>query len=398
MDISQRLTVVIAILVLFLGKFLNRRFQFLRSYNIPEPVTGGVLVSVLFGLLYFSFGWRFHFHLELRDTLLIVFFTIIGLSSELRQLLRGGTSLMVLLVLAVIYLWLQNVTGIGVMSLSGQQPMLGILGGSISLSGGHGTAIAWAPVFRDQYGVNAAMEIGIACATFGLIFGGVIGGPIAKYLIQKNHLVAQSNEPLTVGISHQEKHTVIDVQSVLTSILVINIAVGIGLHLNIALKTSGVFLPDFVACLFTGIFLTNAITLFFKQVPWPAGSSSMALISDLCLGLFLAMSLMSLQLWTLVELALPVLLLLLVQIILVVLFTVFVVFNCLGRSYDAAVICSGYAGLALGATPTAIANMTAVTQRFGPSAKAFIVVPLIGAFFIDICNAIIIETLLRWLQ
>lgn len=395
MDLSPRQTVILAILVLFLGKYLNKKIGFLREYNIPEPVTGGVLISLLLGCVYFAFNFNFEFSLQGRDNLLIVFFTTIGLSSRLSTLVQGGKSLIILLILAVVYLFLQNLTGISVTGLSGQQSAVGILSGSVSLSGGHGTAIAWAPTFIRDFGINNAMEIGIACATFGLVLGGVIGGPIAKYLIQRYQLQATSTEPLTVGIAQDNKGDKITVDSMLTTILVISIAVGLGIHLNMLCTYLGLQLPMFVTCLFAGILLTNTVPFAFKKMPWPTGTPTIALVSDLSLGLFLAMSLMSLQLWTLIDLAGPIIFLLIAQVVVVSLFVIFVVFPLLGKNYDAAVISSGYAGLALGATPTAIANMTAVSERFGASPKAFIVVPLVGAFFIDIANALIIQALLK---
>ena len=394
LELDGRQTLIIAILVLFLGKFLNKRINFLREYNISEPVTGGVVASIVFGALYFLFNAEFVFSLNQRDGLLIVFFTTIGLSSRFSTLLEGGKSLIILLICAIAYLFLQNFIGIGVTSITGLNKVVGLVGGTVSLSGGHGTAIAWATTFIEQYGINNAMEIGIACATFGLVLGGLIGGPIAKFLINRNNLQPTSREDLSVGIKHEEKEVVINYFNVLNALLVIGMAVGLGITLNSLITSLGTKLPMFVTCLFAGIILTNTVPYVFKKITWPTGTPSLALISELSLGLFLAMSLMSLQLWTLVDLAGPILILLVCQVLVITLFVIFVVYNLMGRDYDAAVMSAGYAGLALGATPTAIANMEAVTQKYGASPKAFIVVPLIGAFFIDIANAIIIKFLL----
>ena len=394
LELDGRQTLIIAILVLFLGKFLNKRINFLREYNISEPVTGGVVASIVFGALYFLFNAEFVFSLNQRDSLLIVFFTTIGLSSRFSTLIEGGKSLIILLICAIAYLFLQNFIGIGVTSITGLNKVVGLVGGTVSLSGGHGTAIAWATTFIEQYGINNAMEIGIACATFGLVLGGLIGGPIAKFLINRNNLQPTSREDLSVGIKHEEKEVVINYFNVLNALLVIGMAVGLGITLNSLITSLGTKLPMFVTCLFAGIILTNTVPYVFKKITWPTGTPSLALISELSLGLFLAMSLMSLQLWTLVDLAGPILILLVCQVLVITLFVIFVVYNLMGRDYDAAVMSAGYAGLALGATPTAIANMEAVTQKYGASPKAFIVVPLIGAFFIDIANAIIIRFLL----
>jgi len=292
---------------------------------------------------------------------------------------------------------MQNFTGLAVTSVTKLDLHTGILGGSVSLSGGHGTAIAWAPTFIKEYGIENAMEIGIACATFGLVLGGIIGGPIANYLITRYQLKATSHDQLSVGIADEHNEN-ITVDSVFSFLLVLALAVGLGLHLHALLDHLGVKLPVFVPCLFGGILLTNTIPYIWKNIPWPTGKPTMALISDLSLGLFLSMSLMSLQLWTLIDLALPILVLLAAQVIVVTLFTIFVVFPALGKNYDAAIMSAGYAGLALGATPTAIVNMTAVTKQYGASPQAFIVIPLIGAFFIDIANSVIIQNMLRWIS
>ncbi|WP_455223132.1 sodium/glutamate symporter [Kaarinaea lacus] len=396
--LSPRQTIIIAILVLYLGKYLNRKIDFFREFNIPEPVTGGVLVSLILGAVYAIFNVYFEFALEERDNFLIIFFTCIGLSSRISTLLEGGRALVILIVLAVCYLVLQNFTGLAVISTTELNSAVGLIGGSVSLSGGHGTAIAWAPLFIEQYGITNAMEIGVACATFGLVLGGVIGGPIAKYLIQKYQLESISKEHITVGIPQERESESIDVNSVLNAILIIGWAVGLGIELNSLLEYFGLKLPMFVTCLFAGIVMTNTIPLMFKRITWPTGKPTLALISDLSLGLFLAMSLMSLQLWTLIDLAGPIILLLIAQVLVVTLFVIFLVFRFMGKNYDAAVMSAGYAGLALGATPTAIANMTAVVEKYGASPQAFLVVPLVGAFFIDIANSLILNFLLGFIN
>ena len=390
-ELDSRQTLIVAILVLFLGKKLNKEVKFLREYNIPEPVTGGVIASLVFGFIYFFAETEIIFTLTDRDTLLLIFFTTIGLSSRISTLIEGGKSLLILLVCAVAYLFLQNFTGIAVTTLTGLNQVIGVIGGSVSLSGGHGTAIAWSEIFTNEYGISNASEIGLACATFGLILGGLIGGPIAKFLINRNNLKPASSEEPTVGIKHEKVRLSVDYFGVLNSFLVIAIAMGFGIELNELVNHFGLQLPTFVTCLFAGIILTNSIPFIFKNIKWPTNTPSLALISDLSLGLFLAMSLMSLQIWTLIDLAGPIIILLACQVVVIVLFVTLIVFRLMGGDYDAAVISSGYAGLGLGATPTAIANMTAVTNKFGASPKAFIVVPLVGAFFVYISNVFIIR-------
>lgn len=397
MEFDSRETVILAILVLFLGRVVNRKVLFFRHYSIPEPVTGGVIASVIFSAIYFLFDVTIGFSLEQRDALLVVFFTCVGLSARFVTLLQGGRALLSLLIVAVLYLFIQNFTGIGVAVVTGLKIQTGVLGGSVSLSGGHGTAIAWAPSFISEYGIKNALEIGIACATFGLVLGGIAGGPIANFLIKRHNLKSDSNESISVGFTHNEQEK-ITVDSAYSVLLVLCVAIGIGLSLHQLIDYFGFKLPIFVPCLFGGIILTNTVPYLWKSVSWPTGKPTLALLSDFSLGLFLAMSLMSLQLWVLVDLAVPILLLLTAQVVVVSLFTIFFVFRVLGKTYDAAVMSAGYAGLALGATPTAVANMTAVTKKYGASPQAFIVVPLIGAFFIDIANAVIIQTILNWLN
>ncbi|MCJ8320478.1 MAG: sodium/glutamate symporter [Colwellia sp.] len=390
MEFDSRQTVIIAIVVLLLGKMLKNKVAFFEKYNIPEPVIGGILASLIFSSCYFFLDTVISFSLEQRDVLLVVFFTCVGLSAKLSTLRQGGKSLVILLIIAIIFLFFQNIIGIGITYLTGLPEKVGILGGSVSLSGGHGTAIAWAPIFVEKYGISNAVEIGIACATFGLVLGGISGGPIFNYLANKHQLQSKQLEPDIVGLPAKE-NTKITVDTAYNVLLAVCIAIGIGLSLHQLSTDLGFKLPVFVPCLFGGIILTNTVPYIWKSVPWSSGKPTLALLSDFSLGLFLAMSLMSLQLWTLIDLALPIILLLIAQVLLAAFFAVFIVFHALGKTYDAAVMASGYIGLGLGATPTAVANMTAVTQKCGPSTQAFIVIPLIGAFFIDVANAIIIQ-------
>jgi ESS family glutamate:Na+ symporter len=396
--LDGRQTIILAILVLFLGKYLIGKIAFLRNYNIPEPVVGGLIASVVFGLLYALFDLQFEFALGVRDELLIGFFTTIGLSSRFETLLKGGAQLGILLVLAAFYLGIQNGTGVAVATLAGFDQLVGVIGGSVSLSGGHGTAIAWTPIFRDDYGIALAGEVGIACATFGLILGGLLGGPLARFLVQRYKLEPDSDSVQTIGVEHGHKMIPIDYERMLRAIFVLFVTIGIGIHIDLGLKQLGVQLPTFVSCLFAGILVTNLVPLMVPKadLPKPEHSRSLALVSDLCLGLFLAISLMSLQLWDLADLGFAILLMLIAQVVIVLLWAGIVVFRAMGATYDAAVMSSGYVGLALGATPTAIANMTAVTKLYGPSPRAFIIVPLIGAFFIDLANAIIIQLYVGW--
>jgi glutamate:Na+ symporter, ESS family len=275
------------------------------------------------------------------------------------------------------------------------------LGGSVSLIGGHGTTIAWAPVIAEQHGISNAMEIGIASATFGLILASVMGGPIAKFLIKRHRLTpapGATDEVQDVGLSEGQQNARITYLDFLAAVLAIHVCIVVGFVLNGIIADLGLKLPLFVTCLFAGILITNLVPKNRPSLsgnPWPTRSPAISLIADISLGAFLAMSLMSMQLWTLIDVAGPIMAILAAQFLLAVTVTILILFPLMGRSYDAAVVAAGFGGVTLGSTPTAMANMAAVTQRFGASHTAFIIVPLVSAFFIDLTNALVIPFFLR---
>ena len=386
-------SVTIGIVVLFVGKRLNDAFRLLREFSIPEPVTGGLLCSLLIALVYIITDIEIEFQLTTRDVLLVYFFTTIGINSSLKDLIAGGKPLVILLAITIGYMILQNLTGISVAKMFGLPTAVGMLGGTVSLIGGHGTAIAWAPKIAEGYGVGSAMEIGIACATFGLILASIMGGPMAKFLITRYNLKPATSESVDVGFSSEQKDKAVAYLDLLDAILAIHVSIILGYILNEGLEALGLELPMFVSCLFAGIIITNLIPDTFPRLSgtkWPSRKPAMALIADISLGTFLAMSLMSMQLWTLVDLAGPIFTILGAQFLVAIAMTIFVVFPAMGRSYDAAVVCAGFGGISLGATPTAMANMSAVAKRYGASHLAFIIVPLVCAFFIDLANAVLI--------
>jgi ESS family glutamate:Na+ symporter len=383
----------LGIIVLFIGKRLNESIGFLREFSIPEPVTGGLLFSVLIAFVYLVSSVEIEFDLKARDILLVYFFTTIGINASLKDLLSGGKPLVILLAITISYMFVQNIIGISVASLFDLSSAVGVVGGSVSLIGGHGTAIAWAPRIAEDYGVSNAMELGIACATFGLILASIMGGPIAKFLIKRHKLEPEHIEQLDVGISDEQDKKGIDHLDFLDAVLAIHMCGILGVLLNKALAEAGLQLPLFVTCLFAGILITNLMPKKFPRISgrqWPTRKPAIALIADISLGTFLAMSLMSMQLWTLVDLAVPIFSILAAQFVIALLITLFVVFPLMGRSYDAAVVCAGFGGISLGSTPTAMANMAAVSKRYGASNLAFIIVPLVCAFFIDLVNALLI--------
>ena len=396
MELDPRQTIILGILVLFLGKYLNQKVNFLRQFNIPEPVTGGLIASLFFGLLHvFGFDISFSANSQhYRDILLVVFFTSIGLSTNFKSILKGGKVLLILSVLAIAYIFAQNYLGILVAKMFGFSSAVGLLAGSVALQGGHGNVVSWEPILSGEYGVNNAMEIGMIAATFGLILGGVLGGPVSKFLINKYNLKPDDDsEFVTIGKKYGQ-NIVIDYNSALMVLLMLSLAMGLGIQMNNLIASFGYTLPLFVTCMFGGVILVNIVPYIIPKLSCPTNSPTLAVVSDLSLGLFLAMAMMALKFWELGEEALFIVVSILLQVIAILLFTYFVMFRLLGKNYAAAVISAGYIGSALGATPTAMANMAAVTQKYGPSPVAFAVIPIVGAFIIQVSNAIVIEIIL----
>jgi len=394
MVLDGRQTIIVGILVLFLGKYLNKKVEFLRQFNIPEPVTGGLVTSLFFGLLYFIFDLNIEFSNHYRDILLVVFFTAIGLSTKLQSIIKGGKLLLLLTIVAVAYIFVQNYIGIFIAQLFNINPNTGILTGSAALQGGHGNIVAFAPILESKYNVINGMEIGMTSATLGLILGGILGGPVAKYLIQKYKLKPEDNSEVTVGTKEGE-NLVIDYSSMLIVIFMLALSIGLGLHLNTLAAYFNFTLPLFVTCMFGGVILANIIPIIIPKIKCPTKSPTIAVVSDLSLGLFLAMAMMALKFWEIGDEALFIIVSIVLQTLAILIFSVFIVFRVLGKSYDSAVISAGYIGSSLGATPTAMANMAAVTQRYGASPMAFVVIPIVAAFIIQVSNALVIEIVLR---
>jgi len=385
--------VALAVAVWFLGTFINKKVAFLERYSIPVAVTGGLLCSIVVTAIYYSLDITISFDTRIRDLLLLTFFSTIGLSAKLSLLKEGGKTLVILLIAAAVLLMLQNTTGVLLAMAFGGHPGYGLFGGSVSLAGGHGTAIAWGNVAQEA-GLEGAREIGIAFATFGLIAGGLIGGPVAEKLINK-HGLRNSNAPEAPGTmataSEQEKPSLLPpISSALGTLMLLAICVEAGDLVNQFLFSKGVTLPGFLTAMLIGIVIANISDGFKIRIDPVARERA----SELSLQLFLAMSLMSMQLWVLAGAVGQILLVLFAQMTIITLFAVFIVFRFVGKDYDAAVIVAGFTGLGMGATPVGIANMNAVTSKYGPSPKAFLVVPLVGAFFLDLVNALVIKTFL----
>jgi ESS family glutamate:Na+ symporter len=389
------LSFTISIIVYFAGASLNKLIPPLGRWTIPEAVTGGLVVAAATLIVHETFGLAIQFDLAARDMLLLYFFTGIGLNARLADLLAGGRPLLTLLAITLLYLLIQNMVAGASATAFGLPQGMAVLLGSASLIGGHGTVIAWAPVIADRFGLTSAVEVGIASATLGLVVASLVGGPIGRFLITRNGLSGPDDLQPVIGLPDDAPVDDINHVGLLRTILVLNVAILIGFGFNEMLEEVGVKLPLFVACLLTAIAMTNVAPRLFPALEWPSRTRGLALISNLSLNIFLSMSLMSMQLWTLGGLGPALVGVLAIQTIVALFYIVFVVFPAMGATYEAAVVAAGFGGVSLGATPTAIANMTAVTKTYGAAPTAFIILPLVSAFFIDLANAAAISILIR---
>lgn len=397
-EVGAFLSFNLAIVLLIGGKLLTMKIAVLRKYSIPDPVAGGFVCAAVVGAIYLATGQKVEFALGVRDFLLLIFFGGIGLNADVRTLLRGGRPLAVLLLLAAIFIVLQNVAGTSIAALFGHDSKVGLMAGSISLVGGVGTTLAWAPIFVAEHGIANALEIGIAANTLGLIAACVIGGPIATYLIASRGIVVSGDANVDIGASYRQFTERLDYFCVLWAILAVNLTVMLGTGIDRLIALTGLTLPAFVSCLFAGILIRNLMPVTIGTAInrlWPRIDEGLTLISDLSLGLFLTMALMGLKIWELQGSLVFLATVLGAQIALTIIYVIFVVFPAMGRDYEAVVVSAGFSGISLGSTATAVANMTAVTQQHGAAHRAFIIVPLVCGFFIDLVNAFAISAFLR---
>lgn len=393
-------SLLIAIFVLLLGHVINAWIPTFKKFNIPEPIVGGLVVAAGITVLHFK-GIDLEFNLPLQHTFMLMFFATVGLAANYTQLVKGGAKVFIFLAIASVYIVVQNGIGISMATAFGLDPLMGLIAGSITLSGGHGTGAAWSQTFQDVYGLENVLEVAMASATFGLVMGGIIGTPVAQRLIEKNTLTSQYGstensheqfpELVTYNENEQEKVTA---KKVIETLFVLLICVAGAKYLEqwvSSFEISWLMIPDFVYALFIGVVITNVLEVTNAR---KMDIETVDILGTVSLALFLAMALMSLKLWNILDLALPFLVILMVQSLILALFTYFVTYRVMGKNYDAAVIASGHCGFGLGATPTAVMNMGSVVNRFGPSPQAFMVVPIVGAFFIDIVNLVILQTTL----
>lgn len=386
-------TVAVAVLVLLLGSFLKKRIYFLEKFCIPAPVIGGLLFAIFTCICHVTGIIEFTFDDTLREVCMVLFFTSVGFQANLKVLKSGGKSMAVFLGLVITLIIAQNFLAVGLSKLMHINPLIGMCTGSISMVGGHGTAGAFGPVLED-FNVNGATTISTAAATFGLIAGSLIGGPLGKRLIEKKNLlstvVPEDDSLLVEDEKKHERHTSMYASAVFQLIL----AIGLGTIFSWMLTKTGLTFPIYIGAMIAAALIRNISEYSGKS------TIHMGEINDLggiSLSLFLGMAMITLKLWELASLALPLIILLSSQALFMCIFTYFIEFNIMGRNYDAAVLVTGTCGFGMGATPNAMANMQAICDKYAPSVKAYLLIPLIGSLFADFINSLVITFFINFL-
>ncbi|WP_212511129.1 sodium/glutamate symporter [Acinetobacter seifertii] len=401
-------TLISAVIVLLLGRFLVNRIDFLKRYNIPEPVAGGLVAAVVSLLVHTLWGYSVVFSSELQTSFMLVFFASIGLSANFMKLKEGGTALVIFLICVASFIVVQDAVGMSLATLLGLDPLIGLIAGSITLTGGHGTAGAWGEILETQHGIQGALALGMASATFGLIIGGVIGGPLAKLLINRYGLAqAKTNAEIQNRDTHVQQNSddlapfenphqvrLITADNAITTLGMFAACLAFAEFMTGFSKGTWFELPTFVWALGGGVILRNILESVLKIDIF---DRAIDVFGNASLSLYLAMALLSLKLWQLADLAGPLVVILGAQTLTMALYAAFVTFRVMGKNYDAAVLAAGHCGFGMGATPTAVANMQAITNMYGPSHKAFLIVPLCGAFFVDLINATVIQLMLKFI-
>lgn len=375
-----------------------------KKFNIPEPIVGGLVIACVITAMHFN-GVDLSFDLPLQNTFMLMFFATVGLAANYTQLIKGGAKVFIFLAVASAYILIQNAVGVSLATALGLDPLMGLIAGSITLSGGHGTGAAWSQTFQDMYGLHNVLEVAMASATFGLVIGGIIGSPVAQRLIDKNNLESeygrtnQSHQRFPELVTYNEhEEDRVTAKKVVESLSIILLCVAGAGYLENWVSSFGIkwlMIPDFVYALFIGVVITNIMEVTKVR---KVDLETVDILGTVSLSLFLAMALMSLKLWNIFDLAIPFLIILAVQSAILAVFAYYVTFRVMGSNYDAAVISSGHCGFGLGATPTAVMNMGSIVNRFGPSPQAFMVVPIVGAFFIDIVNLVILQGCIAFIK
>ncbi len=396
LDIPQ--TVGLAAILLVLGEFIKKHVPLLERYFIPGPIIGGVLFSVLTLVGYQSGSFEFIFNDNIRAFLLLVFFTTIGFSASFELLKKGGLGVALFLGAAVVLVLIQNTVGVAMATSMGVHPLIGLAAGSIALTGGHGTSAAFGPLL-EQAGAVGALPAAIAAATYGLVAGCLIGGPVGTLLMRRNHIrppaatavpaAPGAGTPYLKDSGADDSH-----DTVMYATILVTLAIGAGTIAVNWLKGMDITLPAYLGPMQVAALMRNVI----DWQDWHLPMRQFEVVGNVSLAFFLAMALMSMKLWELAQVAGPLLAILLVQTVVMFAYAYFVTFRVMGSDYDAAVIAAGHCGFGMGATPNAMANMQAFAAANGPSIKAFFVIPLVGSLFIDFFNAVIITSFMNYLR
>lgn len=383
-------TTALAIILLLLGFAIRSKVGVIGRFCIPAPVIGGLAMSLMALLLHHTGNFAIQFTTSMQSPMMLAFFTTVGIGGSLGLLKKGGRALIIYLVFCWFLAIVQNAFGAGLASALGMNPILGIMAGAVSLEGGHGAAAAFGPM-AEGLGVKGAAAVAIASATFGLIAGGLLGGPVAKTLIERHHLKIEASKDTIFqksadDVLNERSERNVTSGALLRSLALVLILMVVGSYLSlyVAKLSAGTnfSLPGYVTAMFAAVVFRNFNDHFnFVKI----NNGCIDIISDISIGVFLTMAMMSLRIWDLYDLALPLIAILLLQTLVIVLLAMFVLFRLLGKDYDAVVMCSGFVGHGLGATPNAVANMGSVCERYGVmSYKAFLIVPLCGAVLIDL--------------
>lgn len=386
-------TMALAVIVFYLGKFLNNKFKFLKNNCIPDSVTGGTLFSFFILLGHETGSFSFIFEDSIKDIFMIAFFTTVGFSASIKLLKKAGLPVLMFLIAAILLAILQNVVGVGMAKILGVSPMIGLATGSLATTGGPGTAGAFGPIM-ESFGTPGATMVAMATATYALIAGSIIAGPICTRLIEKKNLI-QKRVTLEEFQSFDDKSVTLELKNVVPTGFQIIIAMGIGSLISNFLNSLGLVLPPYIGTMFAASIMRN---LADETKLFSIDLEVVSVIGNFTLTMFLSMILMNFKLWELKELALPLIIMLIGQTILMGVFAYFITFTLTGKDYDAAIMTGGHCGCGFGTTPKALANMEALTEKYLPSPKAFFVIPIVGALFIDFFNAAIITFFINLLK
>lgn len=380
-------TVALAMVVLTVGNYIRKKANFLEKYCIPAPVIGGLIFAIMALVLRQTGILVFEMNTVLQDFFMTAFFTTIGFTASFRLLRKGGFQVIIFLILAVVLVIFQDIVGVALAKVFDLNPLIGLCTGSVPMTGGHGTSGSFAPMFESA-GAIGATTVAMASATFGLVMGSMIGGPIGKRLIEKNNLTSRAELEIATDLCEEDTDTVaLNSSSFMTGIAQILFAMGIGTIISMLLQMTGLKFPSYVGAMFAGAIIrnisdmTNLYEVKLKEI---------SVFGDVSLTIFLAMALMGLKLWELADLAVPMIVMLLAQTLLMATFAYYITFNLMGRDYDAAVMACGHCGFGMGATPNAMANMSTITSKYLPAPKAFFILPLVGSLFIDFINIMVI--------